>query len=120
MKSLRRSLNNNNNGNTGNGIQPLASPPLPNYANPLNRPSEKVAPPQKVIKALVSHRSTNAQELSYTEGDFWYVTGEREGWFEALSASSASPSPEYWRSCVSESRQALMFRSIDEIERASA
>jgi bud emergence protein 1 len=46
-----------------------------------------VAPPQKVIKALKSHRSTNPQELSYTKGDFWYVTGEREGWYEALSES---------------------------------
>lgn len=51
----------------------------------LSRPSEKVAPPQKVIKALATHRSTNPQQLSYTKGDFWYVTGEREGWFEALS-----------------------------------
>ena len=79
MKSLRRSLNNNNatNGST--------SPSLTNYSNPLTRPSEKVAPPQKVIKALQSHRSTNPQELSYYKGDFWYVTSEREGWYEALS-----------------------------------
>lgn len=51
----------------------------------LGKPSDKVAPPQKVIKALVSKRSGNPQELSYVKGDFWYVTGEREGWFEALS-----------------------------------
>jgi bud emergence protein 1 len=53
-------------------------------ANPLSRPTDKVAPPQKVIKALNSHRSTNPQELSYTQGHFWYVIGEREGWYEAL------------------------------------
>jgi bud emergence protein 1 len=51
----------------------------------LGKPSEKVAPPQKVIKALVSKRSNNPQELSYVKGDFWYVTGERDEWFEALS-----------------------------------
>lgn len=92
MKSLglRRSLNNNNdgdkNGSKSNPSQP--SPPLPagqHTNNPLSRPSGKVAPPQKVIKALTTHRSTNPQELSYQEGDFWYVTGERDGWYEALS-----------------------------------
>jgi bud emergence protein 1 len=54
---------------------------------PLARPVNKVAPPQKVIRALVSHRSTNPQELSYQKGDFWYVTSERDGWYEALSRS---------------------------------
>ncbi|WWD22416.1 hypothetical protein CI109_106907 [Kwoniella shandongensis] len=96
MKSLRRSLNNNNNHSTSSTPQP--SPPLPNViggggagagpgggAYPLGRPSEKVAPPQKVIKALSSHRSTNPQELSYTKGDFWYVTSERDVWYEALN-----------------------------------
>ncbi len=82
MKSLRRSHNNNN-----NATDPQLSPPLPTHPN-LARPSEKVAPPQKVIKALQSHRSTNPQELSYTKGDFWYVTNEREGWYEALSVSA--------------------------------
>ncbi|EIW67984.1 hypothetical protein M231_05555 [Tremella mesenterica] len=84
MKSLRRSLNNNGHS------QP--SPPLSSgiTPGPLGRPSERVAPPQKVIKALVSMRSTNPQELSYTKGDFWYVTGEREGWYEALNPLTGS------------------------------
>lgn len=86
MKSLRRSLNNEKNSGS-----PQPSPPLPiSYSgNPhaLGRPAEKVAPPQKVIKALTSHQSTNPQELSYSKGDFWYVTGERDVWFEALSKS---------------------------------
>lgn len=51
----------------------------------LSKPATKVAPPQKVIRALESHRSTNPQELSYQKGDFWYVTSERDGWYEALS-----------------------------------
>ena len=87
MKSLRRSLNNENKqSNQTNGSQP--SPPLPGpgpHSGSLSRPSGKVAPPQKVIKALKTHRSTNPQELSYQEGDFWYVTSERDGWYEALS-----------------------------------
>lgn len=51
----------------------------------LGRPAAKVAPPQKVIRALESHRSTDPQKLSYQKGDFWYVTSERDGWYEALS-----------------------------------
>ncbi|WVW81963.1 hypothetical protein I302_103966 [Kwoniella bestiolae CBS 10118] len=93
MKSLRRSLNNNNNSSSSSS-SPAPSPPLPNQRNPqqfpLGRPSQKVAPPQKVIKALQSHRSTNPQELSYNKGDFWYVTGERNEWFEALNPLTGS------------------------------
>ncbi|WWC85948.1 uncharacterized protein L201_000818 [Kwoniella dendrophila CBS 6074] len=96
MKSLRRSLNNNNNSNnsSSSSSSPAPSPPLPHgqqqSATPLGRPSQKVAPPQKVIKALQSHRSTNPQELSYNKGDFWYVTGERNEWFEALNPLTGS------------------------------
>jgi bud emergence protein 1 len=88
MKSLRRSLNNDKENKSFSPNQSQPSPPLPGpHSNPLSRPaaSGKVAPPQKVIKALKTHRSTNPQELSYQEGDFWYVTSERDGWFEALS-----------------------------------
>ncbi|WVF66185.1 hypothetical protein IAT40_000925 [Kwoniella sp. CBS 6097] len=92
MKSLRRSLNNNTN-NSSSSSSPQPSPPLPHNAGhplALGRPSEKVAPPQKVIKALNSHRSTNPQELSYTKGDFWYVTSERDEWYEALNPLTGS------------------------------
>lgn len=66
---------------------PVPTPGVNVFSNPLSRPADKVAPPQKVIKAQASHRSTNPQELSYQKGDFWYVTGERDGWYEALSKS---------------------------------
>lgn len=76
------------NGGLGPGGLPNA-PAAPSgvtvFSNPLSRPTERVAPPQKVIKALASHRSTNPQQLSYTKDDFWYVIGEREEWYEALS-----------------------------------
>ncbi|WOO84675.1 Protein scd2/ral3 [Vanrija pseudolonga] len=117
MKSLRRSLNNGHHhhghghGTAGPSAQhaPQGSQGgwsgYPNnnhiaaddpvggsgaFINPIARPTEKVAPPQKVIKALNSHRSTNPQELSYQKGDFWYVTGEREGWYEALNPITGS------------------------------
>ncbi|WVN90935.1 uncharacterized protein L203_106180 [Cryptococcus depauperatus CBS 7841] len=80
MKSLRRSLNQDK---SNNYTQP--SPPLPISHGGMGRPSDKVAPPQKVIKALASHQSLNPQELSYNKGDFWYVTGERDIWYEALN-----------------------------------
>ena len=91
MKSLRRSLNNDNKSSNSHNNNPQPSPPLPGPHNgSISKPSSgKVAPPQKVIKALKTHRSTNPQELSYQEGDFWYVTGERDGWYEALSTSIA-------------------------------
>ncbi|XAO26546.1 hypothetical protein I312_105383 [Cryptococcus bacillisporus CA1280] len=89
MKSLRRSLNHEKNSSS-----PQPSPPLPvtysGKSHALGRPSEKVAPPQKVIKALTSHQSTTPQELSYNKGDFWYVTGERDVWFEALNPLTGS------------------------------
>jgi bud emergence protein 1 len=89
MKSLRRSLNNENKSSNANNNNSEPSPPLPGPHNgSISKPSSgKVAPPQKVIKALKTHRSTNPQELSYQEGDFWYVTSERDGWYEALSMS---------------------------------
>ncbi|WVQ80347.1 hypothetical protein IAT38_002452 [Cryptococcus sp. DSM 104549] len=80
MKSLRRSLTDKHKDHS-----PQPSPPLPSGNYTLARPSPKVAPPEKVIKALASHRSTNPQELSYTVGDFLYVRGERGDWWEAAN-----------------------------------
>jgi bud emergence protein 1 len=100
MKSFRRSQgqghghgnghsHSNSHGQAGpsSAFRPPPGPngPAPAFANPLSRPTERVAPPQKVIKALASHRSTNPQQLSYSKGDFWYVIGERDEWYEALS-----------------------------------
>lgn len=52
----------------------------------------RVAPPQKVIKAMQTHRSDIPMIMSYERGDFFYVTGELpgddkcpEGWYQALS-----------------------------------
>jgi bud emergence protein 1 len=89
MKSLRRSLNNDSKSTNTNNSNSQPSPPLPGPHNgSISKPSSgKVAPPQKVIKALKTHRSTNPQELSYQEGDFWYVTSETDGWYQALSMS---------------------------------
>lgn len=103
MKSFRRSQGHGN-GHSYSNSQGQAGPssgfrppgpnsPAPAFANPLSRPTDRVAPPQKVIKALASHRSTNPQQLSYSKGDFWYVIGERDEWYEALSKSSCPYGP---------------------------
>ncbi|CAK9779374.1 hypothetical protein CC85DRAFT_330828 [Cutaneotrichosporon oleaginosum] len=100
MKSFRRSQghgnghsHSNSHGQAGpsSGFRPpVPNGPAPAFANPLSRPTERVAPPQKVIKALASHRSTNPQQLSYSKGDFWYVIGERDEWYEALNPITSS------------------------------
>lgn len=100
MKSFRRSQghgnghsHSNSHGQAGpsSGFRPPGpNAPAPPFANPLSRPTERVAPPQKVIKALASHRSTNPQQLSYSKGDFWYVIGERDEWYEALNPITSS------------------------------
>lgn len=79
MKSLRKSLN-------GNKEAPRLqiSTPLPLPA--VSKPPSAILPPQKVIRALSSHRSQAPQELSFQKGDFFYVVsaGEEQGqWFEA-------------------------------------
>lgn len=97
MKSLRRSLNSDKSHKDSTVTAPLP----PHSAHPLinassssgsSRPSAKVAPPQKVIKATHSFQSTVPQILSYQAGDFYYVTDEYpgdaahpEGWYAALS-----------------------------------
>jgi bud emergence protein 1 len=99
MKSLRRSLNSDkSNKDQGHSVTgplptPLSAPIMGGYGDPtLSRPSAKVAPPQKVIKATHSYQSTVPQILSYQKGDFYYVTDEYpgdsvqpDGWYGALS-----------------------------------
>lgn len=102
MKSLRRSLNSDKSNShkdssshsvTGPLPTPLSAPIMGGYGDSsLSRPSVKVAPPQKVIKATHSYQSTVPQILSYQKGDFYYVTDEYpgdnvhpEGWYAALS-----------------------------------
>ncbi|KAJ3569352.1 hypothetical protein NP233_g5106 [Leucocoprinus birnbaumii] len=79
MKSLRKSLN----GNKDSPKLQISTPlPLPSSS----KPPSAILPPQKVIRALNSHRSQAPQELSFQKGDFFYVVnaGEERGqWFEA-------------------------------------
>jgi bud emergence protein 1 len=77
MKALRKSLNNRE-----PHQQPYISTPLP----PISKPSAAVTPPQKVIRATSSYRSPTPQQLSFQQGDFFYVIREvLEGgsWYEA-------------------------------------
>lgn len=79
MKSLRKSLNGNK-----DGPRLQISTPLPLPA--VSKPPPAILPPQKVIRALNSHRSQAPQELSFQKGDFFYVANtseERGQWYEA-------------------------------------
>ncbi|KAF5363733.1 hypothetical protein D9756_000606 [Leucocoprinus leucothites] len=79
MKSLRKSLNANK-----DTPRLQISTPLPLPA--VSKPPSAILPPQKVIRALNSHRSQAPQELSFQKGDFFYVVNdneERGQWYEA-------------------------------------
>jgi bud emergence protein 1 len=68
---------------------PYISTPLP----PISKPSAAVAPPQKVIRATSSYRSPTPQQLSFHQGDFFYVIREvLEGgsWYEAHNPVTGS------------------------------
>ena len=100
MKALRRSLNSDKSNHSHSHSQSqssathVSSPSLSQPRPPLTSiPSfARVAPPQKVIKAIKSHKSDVPLILSYEAGDFFYVAGELEGddrcpegWYQALS-----------------------------------
>ena len=79
MKSLRKSLNGNNDHHSHHISSP--SSPLP----PLSKPISAIQPPKKVIRAVQSHRATAPQELSFEKGDFFHVVNDvNQGlWYEA-------------------------------------
>ncbi|KAI0253055.1 hypothetical protein BJV78DRAFT_1303520 [Lactifluus subvellereus] len=83
MKALRKSLNNKD------PHQPYISTPLP----PVSRPLAAATPPQKVIRATSGYRSPTPQQLSFQQGDFFYVVREvNEGgsWYEAHNPMTGS------------------------------
>lgn len=69
MKSLRKSLNVNK-----DTPKLQISTPLPLPA--VSKPPSAILPPQKVIRALNSHRSQAPPELSFQKGDFFYVVSD--------------------------------------------
>ncbi|KAI0299740.1 hypothetical protein B0F90DRAFT_1726930 [Multifurca ochricompacta] len=83
MKALRKSLNHKD------SHQPFISTPLP----PVSRPSTAINPPQKVIRATSNYRSPTPQQLSFQQGDFFYVireVNERGSWYEAHNPMTGS------------------------------
>lgn len=98
MKSLRRSLNSDKNSASSfsTTTSSLPSPiPLPSTSSAAQ--GGKVLPPQKVIRALASHKSQLPTVLSYQKGDFFYVSGELppdenqpSGWYQALNPLTGS------------------------------
>lgn len=93
MKALRRSLNSDKSHTSHVSSPSLSSPRVPAAPPPTaGTPFTRVAPPQKVIKAVKSYKSDVPLILSYEVGDFFYVAGELEGdercpegWYQALS-----------------------------------
>ncbi|CCK68052.1 phosphatidylinositol-3-phosphate-binding protein BEM1 KNAG_0A03720 [Huiozyma naganishii CBS 8797] len=50
--------------------------------------SKDLNSPEKVIKALQKYRATSAKEMSFDEGEFFYVAYENDKWFEASNPST--------------------------------
>jgi len=87
MKSLRKSLN----GNRESSSRPQISTPVPLPS--VSKPPSTILPPQKVIRALSSHKSQAPQELSFLKGDFFYVlkdVGSSDAWYEAHNPVSGA------------------------------
>jgi bud emergence protein 1 len=87
MKSLRKSLN----GNRESSSRPQISTPVPLPS--VSKPPSAILPPQKVIRALSSHRSQAPQELSFVKGDFFYVLKDvdsSDAWYEAHNPVSGA------------------------------
>ncbi|CAE6494983.1 unnamed protein product [Rhizoctonia solani] len=83
MKSLRRSLNKDSHTHS-----PVVSAPV--QLPSLGKPLPATAPPQKVIRALRPYRSNGPQELSFSKGDFFYVSKEVGEWYEAHNTLTGS------------------------------
>ncbi|KAJ7179455.1 hypothetical protein C8R46DRAFT_640948 [Mycena filopes] len=87
MKSIRKSLNGGRSNDGGVRAQISSPAPLP----PLSKPTSAILPPQKVIRALDTHRSQRAQELPFTKGDFFYVIRDVDNaWYEAHNPVSGA------------------------------
>ncbi|RUS16603.1 hypothetical protein BC937DRAFT_91011 [Endogone sp. FLAS-F59071] len=56
------------------------------------RSNPSIAPPKKVIKALYDYQSQGPQELSFSQGDFFHVTGREndKAWYEACNPATNS------------------------------
>ena len=76
MKSIRKSFNSHKEAHISSPLPPLSKPTL-----------TAIQPPLKVIRAIVSHRSTSPHQLSFEKGDFFHVSNEspQPGWYEAFN-----------------------------------
>lgn len=57
-------------------------------SNSINRFSKDILSPEKVIKALYNYHSQTPNEVSFVEGEFFYVINETEEWYEASNPSN--------------------------------
>ncbi|QID84372.1 bud emergence protein 1 [Saccharomyces pastorianus] len=50
--------------------------------------SKDITSPEKVIKAKFSYQAQTAKELSFIEGEFFYVSGDEKDWYKASNPST--------------------------------
>lgn len=60
-----------------------------NHSNSISRAvSKNASPPEKAIKALYNYHPQTAKELSFMEGEFFYVISEEKDWYQASNPST--------------------------------
>lgn len=86
--------------------------PIKNRFSGSNNPKD-VSSPEKVIKAVRSYKAHSNNELSFNEGEFYYVIGENDKWFEASNPSTGKQGlvPKKFFEVIEKKRQSLMNRS---------
>ncbi|AJP99812.1 AAR_G0003870.mRNA.1.CDS.1 [Saccharomyces cerevisiae] len=58
-------------------------------SSPKNRHNSKdITSPEKVIKAKYSYQAQTSKELSFIEGEFFYVSGDEKDWYKASNPST--------------------------------
>ncbi|CAI4060190.1 hypothetical protein SUVZ_04G4110 [Saccharomyces uvarum] len=50
--------------------------------------SKDISSPEKVIKAKFSYKAQTSKELSFIEGEFFYVSGDEKDWYKASNPST--------------------------------
>ncbi|CCE65519.1 hypothetical protein TPHA_0L01660 [Tetrapisispora phaffii CBS 4417] len=53
------------------------------------RHSSNISSPERVIRALYNYRAQSSEELSFLEGEFFYVEEEEDEWYKASNPNSS-------------------------------
>ncbi|EJS44734.1 bem1p [Saccharomyces arboricola H-6] len=72
-------------------LSSTSSTPVKNQqdSSPMNNHDSKdISSPEKVIKAKFSYQAQTSKELSFMEGEFFYVSGDEKDWYRASNPST--------------------------------